>query len=147
MAQDEHAWSTSKMCQIAQSLCMDRLLLIVVLVVALEESGTGVDDDEVNAAKLLDFAADLLEAFGNFEDALDPVNVDLIAAELHLLAQGDPAHFCICGVLSGENKYTPLFDVEIAQAMTQRNVRREQECDRGFASASMASKRIYEAAL
>ena len=41
---------------------MDALLLIVVFVIALEKSSAGVDDDEINAAKLLDFAADLLEA-------------------------------------------------------------------------------------
>ena len=40
-------------------------------------------------------------------------NVDLIAVELHLLAQGDPAHFCVCGVLSRENQHTTLLDIEI----------------------------------
>ena len=90
MTQHEHAWSTWKICQIAQPLCMDCLLLIVVLVIALEESGTGVDDDEINAAKLLDLAVDLLEGLGNLEDTLYPVNVDLITVELHLLAQGLP---------------------------------------------------------
>ena len=92
---------------------MDALLLIVVFVIALEKSSAGVNDDEINAAKLLDFAADLLEGLGNLEDALDPVNVDLIAVELHLLAQGDPAHFCVCGVLSRENKHPALLDIEV----------------------------------
>jgi hypothetical protein len=92
---------------------MDALLLIVVFVIALEKSSAGVNDDEINAAKLLDFAADLLEGLGNLEDTLDPVNVDLIAVELHVLAQGDPAHFCVCGVLSRENKHPALLDIEV----------------------------------
>ena len=46
------------------------------------------------------------------------MNVDLITVELHLLAQGDPAHFCVRGVLSRENKHPALLDIEVTEAAT-----------------------------